>query len=152
MSAVWPEIREAARFEDIDWRSVGLTRPPGDWAAQSVLAENWSTLRKAAEFEDIDWSAISGNRQWNRNDSTYRGSSPFSSSPFTSDEAAALSRVWGEIRKAANFRDINWRAVGLRRAPGDSTARSIMESQWHTLRQAGRFEDIDWGTVMARAR
>jgi hypothetical protein len=146
MSAVWPKIREAARFEDIDWRSVGLARPPGDWQAQSVLAENWDALRKAATFEDVDWDKISGYRGLDRGDLSYRGS------PFTAEEAAALSRVWGEIRKAASFRDIDWHAVGLRRAPGDSTARSIMETQWPTLRQAGRFEDIDWGAVTTRTR
>ena len=147
MSAVWPKIREAARFEDIDWRSVGLARAPGDRVAHSVLAEHWGALRKAAEFEDIDWSGITGYRESGRDDLSYRGLSP-----FTSEESAALSRVWGEIRKAADFRDIDWHAVGLRRAPGDSTARSIMETQWHALRQAARFEDIDWGATTARAR
>ena len=147
MSAVWPKIREAARFEDIDWRSVGLARAPGDWAAQSVLAENWDALRKAAEFDDIDWSRIAGYRETSRNDLAYRGAGP-----FTGEEAAALSRVWGEIRKAASFRDIDWHAVGLRRAPGDSTARGIMETHWPTLRQAGRFGDIDWAAMTARTR
>jgi hypothetical protein len=139
MSAVWPKIREAARFEDIDWRSVGLTHAPGDRQAQSLLAEHWGTLRQAAAFEDIDWRETAGYGESARNDLTYRDAGP-----FTSEEAAALSRVWGEIRKAASFNDIDWHAVGLRRAPGDSTARSIMETNWGSIRQAARFEDIDW--------
>jgi hypothetical protein len=141
MSAVWPKIREAAQFDDIDWRSVGLTRAPGDSAAQDFLAAHWGELRKAARFEDIDWQRT-GYRESARNDLSYR-----SAGPFTSEEADALSRVWGEIRKAANFTDIDWRSVGLKRAPGDSTARSIMETHWSSLRQAARFEDIDWDAI-----
>jgi hypothetical protein len=147
MSAVWPNIREAARFEDIDWRSVGLARAPGDWAAQSFVAAHWGALREAARFEDIDWPETAGYRESARNDLSYR-----TAGPFTSEEAEALSRVWGEIRKAGNFHDIDWRSVGLKRAPGDSTARNIMETNWGTLRQAATFEDIDWNGLMARTR
>lgn len=147
MSAVWPKIREAARFDDIDWPSVGLTRAPGDRQAQNVLASNWGALREAARFEDIDWRETAGYRESARNDLSYGNSGP-----FTGEEADALSRVWGQIRPAANFKDINWRSVGLKRAPGDSTARSVIETHWGTLRQAANFEDIDWDAVTSRTR
>ena len=147
MSAVWPKIREAARFEDIDWRSVGLARAPGDRAAQSKVSAHWGAIREASRFEDIDWRAIAGYRESAADDLRYGNAGP-----FTSEEAEAMSRAWGEIREAANFDDIDWRSIGLRRPPGDSTAREIMETHWGTVRQAGRFEDIDWDALTARSR
>jgi hypothetical protein len=61
--------------------------------------------------------------------------------------------VWPEIREAANFGDINWRAMGFSGAPGDRDARRIMSRYWGELREAGSFEDIDWqATTGYRAR
>ena len=68
----------------------------------------------------------------------------FDDSPFTREEAAAMSRAWGQIRSAARFEDINWRAAGLSGAPGDRDARRLMARHWGQLREAGRFEEIDW--------
>jgi hypothetical protein len=152
MSAVWPKIREAARFEDIDWRAVGLSRAPGDRAAQNLMAQRWDSLREAAAFDDIDWASIAGYgaaggyRQHPRGYSGDRDRNGERNrfGPFTSDEAAVMRSVWPEIREAADFRDIDWRAEGLRRAPGDSTARRIMETHWDQLREAADFYDIDW--------
>lgn len=152
MSAVWPKIREAEHFEDINWRAVGLVRAPGDRTAQSLMARGWGSLREAAAFEDIDWAATTGYRATEGYREHARGRSGDRDrngeldrfGPFTSDEAAAIGSVWSEIREAADFRDIDWRAEGLRRAPGDSTARRIMQTHWDELREAADFYDIDW--------
>ena len=56
MSRVWPRIREAARYDDIDWRALGI-REPGDRDAHRIMAGHWGQLREAARFEDIDWNA-----------------------------------------------------------------------------------------------
>ncbi|MEO8464985.1 MAG: hypothetical protein ABI640_06560 [Gammaproteobacteria bacterium] len=64
--------------------------------------------------------------------------------PFTREEARDLRAVWGTIRDAASFYDINWRAVGLGRAPGDRQARRFMAQDWGSLRRAERFDDINW--------
>jgi len=64
--------------------------------------------------------------------------------PFTREEARRLSAVWSTIRGAENFHDINWRSVGLARAPGDREARRFMAEDWSSLRRAERFDDINW--------
>jgi hypothetical protein len=56
MSRVWPRIREATAYDDIDWRAIGI-REPGDRDAHRLMAGHWGQLREAAEFEDIDWNA-----------------------------------------------------------------------------------------------
>ncbi len=66
------------------------------------------------------------------------------SGPFTREEARRLRDVWSTIREAENFGDINWRSVGLSRAPGDREARRFMASDWGSLRRAERFDDINW--------
>ena len=64
-----------------------------------------------------------------------------------------MSRAWGQIREAARYEDIDWRAIGFSGAPGDRDARRIMSRYWGQLREAGRFEDIDWqATTGYRAR
>ena len=60
MSRAWGQIREAAEFDNIDWRSAGLLRAPGSSEARRVMATNWGTLREAARFEDIDWATTTG--------------------------------------------------------------------------------------------
>jgi hypothetical protein len=54
---VWPTIREAANFHDINWHSVGLARAPGDREARRFMADDWESLRRAAQFDDINWRA-----------------------------------------------------------------------------------------------
>jgi hypothetical protein len=173
MSAVWPRIREAARYEDIDWRSVGLSRPPGDREARSLTAENWSRLREAGSFEDIDWRTTTGyrgyggygedrardrGRRYRDAEPRYRDSDDRRSDdrygrydgyagragPYTAAEADALAAVWPEIREAQSYEDIDWRSVGLRRPPGDSEARALTARYWRELREAADFYDIDW--------
>ena len=58
MSDVWPDIREAASFDDIDWRAAGLERAPGSPEAQRFLARNWEEARKAERFAYIDWEEL----------------------------------------------------------------------------------------------
>lgn len=161
LADVWPQIREAARFDDIDWRAHGLVRAPGDAYARDVMAENWNELRRAQRFDDIDWDEYGGVREARRDrggdrDRRFAGGfggsvegSAFGS-PFTPEEEAAISSVWGEIRKAARFEDVNWRPLGLTRAPGSRNARQLMSQYWGQLREAARFEDIDWAATTGR--
>jgi len=139
MSSVWPKIREARDFDDIDWKAVGLARPPGNASAQRLMADNWSRLRTSSRFDDIDWSTVrdSGNRTSAQRYDEETG-------PFTRDEAHQLSAVWSKIRDANSFADINWKAVGMSRAPGDREAQVFATAHWESLRRAERFDDIDW--------
>lgn len=148
MSAVWPQIREAADFDDIDWRSVGLSSPPGSAEARRVMEDNWATLRQERRFESIDWEDVDyrassfGDRRRARD-----RDGQWQESPFTREEAEALSEVWPQIREAASFDHIDWRSVGLAGPPGDRQARRMMATHWDSLRSANRFEDIDWESL-----
>jgi hypothetical protein len=162
LSSVWPTIREARDFDDIDWRSVGLARPPGNSSAQRLMADNWSRLRTAPRFADIDWSNVRDSRDYAYNvrdsrdhgydardyrDHGYRTTAQHydeDTGPFTRDEARQLSAVWSKIRQANSFADIDWRAVGMSHAPGDRQAQAFVTAHWDSLRRAERFEDIDW--------
>lgn len=158
MSDVWPDIRQAASFEDIDWRAAGLERAPGSPEAQRFLARNWEEARKAERFAYIDWQELAEDDQRRRprgesyaraerDDRVERavaGEERYRDSPFTREEAAELGRAWGEIREAARFEDIDWRSAGLSGPPGDREARRLMSHHWAQLRQAERFEEIDW--------
>ena len=62
LSEVWPQIREAAHFEDINWSAHGLSRAPGNSEAQRILSDNWSELRREQHFSDIDWADYSDAR------------------------------------------------------------------------------------------
>ena len=153
MSSVWPRIREASDFADIDWRSVGLSDAPGDFEARRFLAEHWSQVRTAAAFDDINWRA-SGYENSDRSSPRVHGEARNGyndqTGPFTRQEARTLRRVWPTIREAANFDDINWRSVGVARAPGDRAARDFMAGQWDSFRRAARFDDIDWRAAYRR--
>ena len=109
---MWPKIREARDYDDIDWKAVGLARAPGNSSAQRLMADNWSRLRTAPRFDDIDWSDVrdSGNRTSAQHYDEDTG-------PFTRDEARQLSAVWSKIREANSFADIDWKAVGLSHEP-----------------------------------
>jgi len=139
MSSVWPQIREARDFDDIDWRAAGLARAPGNSNAQRLMADNWSRLRSEPRFDDIDWSAIrdTGNR-------TSAAKYDEETGPFTREEARQLSAIWPKIREANSFADIDWKAEGLSRAPGDREAQAFVTAHWGSIRRAARFEDIDW--------
>jgi hypothetical protein len=152
LASVWPHIREAARFEDINWASHGLARPPGTSDARRILAANWSEARREARFEDIDWDEIVDDRDLQSN--RYAGGfGARAANPFAREEANVMSQIWGRIRTAAEFDDINWRDVGLSDPPGSREARRIMATHWGQLREAERFEDIDWAaTTGARTR
>lgn len=157
LRSVWSEIRQARDFGDIDWRAVGLDDPPGDFEAQRVMAEHWSRVRTARDFADVDWRAIREDedreaardegpvhRGYSRDEGSVARDYNDETGPFTRDEARALREVWSEIRDAENYDDIDWRAVGLARAPGDRYAREFMAQDWDSLRRAARFDDIDW--------
>jgi hypothetical protein len=150
ISDVWQEIREADDFEDINWRAHGLSRAPASAEAQRFLAANWDDLRREERFADIDWDEYRDERssrfeRYGRNETGFpRDERSFDDSPFTAEEAAVMSRAWGQLREAARFEDIDWRAAGLSRPPGSREDRRLMASHWGELREAERFEDIDW--------
>jgi hypothetical protein len=143
LSGVWPKIREARDFDDIDWHAVGLTHAPGDSDARRVLADHWSKLRGERDFDDIDWRAIRDDESGHSH-TLARDDLDTETGPFTRDEARELSNAWPKIREADSFDDIDWRSVGLDRAPGDRDAREFMAEHWSSLRRANRFDDIDW--------
>jgi len=62
MSLAWGRIRQAAQFDDIDWRAMGVSRRPGDRDARRLASRYWGELRKAEHFEDIDWQKTTGYR------------------------------------------------------------------------------------------
>ncbi len=135
------------RFEDINWASHGsrsAARHPRRTAA--CLAANWSEARRESRFEDIDWDELVDDRDLPS--SRYAGGfGAHTASPFGREEASVMSQVWGRIRTAAEFDDINWRDVGLSGPPGNREARRLMATHWGQLREAARFEDIDWAAT-----
>jgi hypothetical protein len=155
LAELWPQIREAARFDDIDWRRFGLARAPGDAYARDIMASNWNDVRREQRFQDIDWDRVVDDRDLRTSrERQYAGGfgGAYSANPFSREESAALSRVWGEIRQAADFDDVDWRALGFQGAPGSREARRIMARHWGTLREAERFEDIDWEATTGQPR
>ena len=153
MSEVWGDIRQAQNFEDINWRAHGLNRAPASPEAERLLAANWDELRREERFADIDWDRYldgpstrsSRAQRYGRLETGFpENETDFNGGPFTREEAAAMSRTWGQIREASSFDDIDWRAIGFSGPPGDREARRLMSRNWGQLRQAGRFEDIDW--------
>jgi hypothetical protein len=164
ISDVWSEIRQAPAWDKIDWVAAGLNRAPGSPETQQLMAAHWSELRRAEYFGRIDWDeVVNGDRgrrakRSDRRRSDDRLAEQFADAnagndvgPFTSEEAAIVSRVWPRIREAADYEDIDWRALGIRE-PGDRDARRVMAAYWGRLREAERFEDIKWTTTVASRR
>ena len=154
LSAVWPEIREAEDYEDIDWPAYGLARAPGSSEVRRAMAANWDEVRQAPRFEQVNWDrVVRGEPRGGRSDQIDRFEEQFPGpftdvGPFTRDEAALMSRLWPEIREAEQFDDIDWRAYGLQRAPGGADAREIMAAHWSEVRREARFENIDWDEIV----
>ncbi len=149
LSEVWPEIRVAEDFEQINWPAHGLNRAPASPEAQRFLSTHWDELRREQRFSDIEWAEFDDRPVQNSRAQRYGRVDPYeerdsNAGPFTREEAAVLSRSWGQIREAARFEDIDWRSAGLSRPPGDREARQLMSRHWGQLREAARFEDIDW--------
>lgn len=71
--------------------------------------------------------------------------------PFPPADYNFLNKVWGYIRVAANWTDINWAdgwlskqgAVGGR-PPISDESYAIMNDVWGTIRVAANFGDINW--------
>lgn len=150
LSEVWPDIRKAAHFEDINWSTHGLSRAPGDREAQRILSDNWEDLRREEHFADIDWdeyTAHSGRgERYGRADSGSLADEGggYHNSPYAREDYEEMSRVWTEIHQAAHYEDINWRGLGYSSPPGDHEARRLTSRYWNELRKAAHFEDIDW--------
>ena len=47
MIAVWPTIRGAARYEDVNWATLSPSGAPGSAEAQQLTSRYWETLRSA---------------------------------------------------------------------------------------------------------
>ena len=150
LSEVWPQIRAAAHFEDINWSKLGLSRAPGSSEAQRILSDNWGELRREQHFADIDWAEYTANsgraERYARADSASPAGEGggYHNSPYTHEEFEEMSRVWDKLRQAARYEDINWHSLGLSSAPGDHDARRITGKYWSELRKAAQFEDITW--------
>ena len=154
MSRLWPEIREAARFDHIDWNAYGLARAPGGADAREILAAHWDEVRREPRFEDIEWDRVVDERELasSRRYAGGFGGGASATGPFTEFEAGLMSQVWGRIRQAETYDDIDWRSVGLSGPPGNRAARRIMANHWGELREAERFEEIDWAATTGRPR
>jgi hypothetical protein len=155
LAELWPAIREAARYEDINWRAHGLVRPPGDVDARRLIAEHWNEVQREERFQDIDWDRIVDDRDLRTSrERQYAGGfgARAYGTPFSREEEATMSRVWGQIRQAAEFDDINWRSAGLSGPPGSREARNLLATHWGQLREAERFEDIDWAATTGQPR
>lgn len=154
MSRLWPQIREAAQFDDIDWNAYGLSRAPGGADAREIMATHWNEVRREPRFENIDWDDVVDDRELtsSRRYAGGFGGAVDSTGPFTEFEAGLMSQVWDRIRQADAYEDIDWRSVGLSGPPGDRAARRVMASYWGELRQAERFEEIDWPATTSRSR
>ena len=125
----------------------------GDADARRIMAANWDELRREERFESIDWDDVVDQRELPSSRQYAGGFGSASANPFTREEAATMSRIWPQIRAAAEFDHIDWRSLGLLGPPGDREARRIMATHWGQLREASRFEDIDWAaTVGTRSR
>ena len=144
MSDVWYEIRQVERFEDIDWHAHDLNRAPASPEAQKFFAMHWAELRREERFSEIEWDKYRDERSGRKSRAERHALEESNHSPFSLEEAAAMSRAWGPIREAGRFEDIDWRGLGFRDTPGDRGARRIMSQHWRKLREAPRFEDIDW--------
>lgn len=58
LSKVWPIVRVAAQWSDINWQAIGYPRGPLiSSAANSLMAELWPEIRVAAQFSHINWNA-----------------------------------------------------------------------------------------------
>ena len=90
--------------------------------------------RQESQLNGRSWAHVTG-RDYGDDESV---------GPFTREEARQMRSVWSTIREAANFYDIDWRAMGLARAPGNREARRFMAEDWGSLRRAEQFDDIDW--------
>jgi hypothetical protein len=74
--------------------------------------------------------------------------------PFPPADYNFLNKVWGYIRVAANWTDINWAdgylskqgAVGGR-PPISDESYAIMNDTWGTIRVAANFGDINWAAL-----
>lgn len=58
IAGLWPTIRSAARFEDINWAAHGFPNgPPVSPETQAMLSQQWGVIRNAANLSDVNWQA-----------------------------------------------------------------------------------------------
>jgi hypothetical protein len=70
------------------------------------------------------------------------GSGGYGGTPLNQSDWQAIDRVWGQIRPAANFSDINWGAHGGQQFSPE--AAQFLSQNWGNIRRAGNFGDINW--------
>lgn len=59
LSALFPQIRSAANWSDINWAAHG-GKPQLTDGVENFISSNWSAIRPAANFQDINWNASTG--------------------------------------------------------------------------------------------
>lgn len=66
-------------------------------------------------------------------------------SPFRENDWNSIAGVWGQIRPAARFEDINWNAVNGAQPISDQ-ARQFLSTNWGNIRPAANLGDVDWNS------
>jgi hypothetical protein len=59
LSALFPQIRSAANWNDINWDVIG-GKPQLTAGVEDFISANWRAIRPAANFQDINWNAGTG--------------------------------------------------------------------------------------------
>jgi hypothetical protein len=71
--------------------------------------------------------------------------SGYGGSPLNEGDWRAMNNIWGTIRPAANFTDIDWTKVAGGGQDMSAEGRQFIQDNWNTIRPAANFGDIDWG-------
>jgi hypothetical protein len=75
----------------------------------------------------------------------------YGGSPLNQKDWEGLNSVFGAVRDANSFEDINWNAGNFRGAnfqgnPLSPEANKFLSTNWSTIRSAGKLADIDWSS------
>lgn len=72
------------------------------------------------------------------------GSGGFGGTPLNQQDWESINNVWGQIRPAANFSDINWGAHGGQNFSPEAS--NFLNNNWGNIRRAQNFGDINWNS------
>jgi hypothetical protein len=68
----------------------------------------------------------------------------YGNSPLSQADWQAINPIWGNIRRAANYNDINWKDPSLKGASLSPEASQYLQNNWGNVRRAANFGDINW--------
>lgn len=68
----------------------------------------------------------------------------YGGSPLSQGDYATLNNNWGNLRRAANYGDINWSDPALKGATVSPEAQQFLTQNWGNIRRAANFGDINW--------